>query len=294
MTAEPVQRTQPLLVRIARERDRKQIATFLEEDPFVHVYLIARVLNEPDLASAELLVATSGGRIAGIAIASGNVVVAVDRSLDATEVRLVIDALADAMIGRSPVVRAVIAEADLVEMLWQRLQLHLMPPTVVRLTQPIYVLTQEEAERGDFPASLKTVRRATRAEHDILVAACSAMHLEEVGINPLDRDAAGYRDRVRDLIDSGRALVLMLGREIAFKCEISAVTPAAVQLTGVWTAPHLRRKGFAQAALREICGGVGRQGKAVTLFVNDFNAPAIRLYEQLGFRKIGTNRALIW
>ena len=37
-----------------------------------------------------------------------------------------------------------------------------------------------------------------------------------------------------------------------------------------------------------------REGKTVTLFVNDFNAPAIALYESLGFTRIGMNRALIW
>ena len=30
------------------------------------------------------------------------------------------------------------------------------------------------------------------------------------------------------------------------------------------------------------------------MFVNDFNSPAISLYESLGFKRIGVNRALIW
>ena len=46
--------------------------------------------------------------------------------------------------------------------------------------------------------------------------------------------------------------------------------------------------------LREVCGHLARKGKSVTLFVNDFNRPAIALYESLGFRQIGVNRALIW
>ena len=81
---------------------------------------------------------------------------------------------------------------------------------------------------------------------------------------------------------------------IAAKCEFSAVTPDAVQLMGVWTAPAYRRRGLSRAMLREVCGHLARKGKTVTLFVNDFNRPAMSLYEGLGFQRIGVNRALIW
>jgi hypothetical protein len=63
---------------------------------------------------------------------------------------------------------------------------------------------------------------------------------------------------------------------------------------GVWTHPAFRRKGHGRELLREVCGHLFRKGKTVTLFVNDFNAPAIALYEGLGFQRIGMNRALIW
>ena len=91
-----------------------------------------------------------------------------------------------------------------------------------------------------------------------------------------------------------RSLVQVENGEIVFKCELSAVTAEAVQLMGVWTSPGFRNRGLAGAALREICGHILRRGKRVTLFVNDFNYVATRLYERLGFRKIGENRALIW
>jgi predicted GNAT family acetyltransferase len=126
------------------------------------------------------------------------------------------------------------------------------------------------------------------------VPACAAMHKEEVGIDPLERDAAGYRERIRELVERQRSVVRMVDGRIASKCEFSAVTPDSAQLMGVWTNPHFRRKGLAKSMLREVCGHMFRAGKTVTLFVNDFNAPAIGLYEALGFQQIGLNRALIW
>jgi len=99
---------------------------------------------------------------------------------------------------------------------------------------------------------------------------------------------------VRELIEQKRSIVLVDGHRIAAKCEFSAVTPEAVQLMGVWTAPDLRRRGLSRVLLREVCGHLARRGKTVTLFVNDFNQPAVALYESLGFQRIGVNRALIW
>ena len=163
------------------------------------------------------------------------------------------------------------------------------PPTVLRMSQPIFELHG----RLDLP-DLSFIRYATIRDLDQLVPACAAMHREEVGIDPLERDALGYRERVRELIDRRRSFVRIEDGRIAAKCELSAVTPEAAQIMGVWTAPDQRRRGFGRALMREVCGHLCRQGKAVTLFVNDFNKVAVRLYESLGFRQIGLNRAMIW
>jgi hypothetical protein len=141
---------------------------------------------------------------------------------------------------------------------------------------------------------MQKTRYATVRDLDQLVPACAAMHKEEVGIDPLERDAVGYRERVRELVEKKRAVVRVEQGKIVSKCEFSAVTADAVQLMGVWTHPQFRRHGLARETLLEICGHLFRQGKTVTLFVNDFNLPAITLYESMGFQRIGMNRALIW
>jgi predicted GNAT family acetyltransferase len=169
------------------------------------------------------------------------------------------------------------------------LQRRIDPPTVVRMNQPVYAIRG----RTDYP-DLTVCRYSTVHDIDALVPAAAAMHKEEVGIDPLERDAAGYRDRVRELIEKKRSVVRIHERAIVSKCEYSAVTPEAVQLMGVWTHPQFRRRGFGRELLREVVGHLAREGKAVTLFVNDFNRPAMALYESLGFQRIGMNRALIW
>ena len=224
-----------------------------------------------------------------VASLATNIVLAGDPAAPRDVLDAALAAIADRILTRMLPVRAIISPANLVEGLWSRLRTRLDPPTVVRMTQPVYAIRR----RFDLP-ELTESRYATRSDLEQLVPACAAMHKEEVGIDPLERDAVGYRERIRDLIERKRSIVLMANGVIAAKCEFSAVTPDAVQLMGVWTAPAYRRRGLSRAMLREVCGHLARKGKTVTLFVNDFNRPAMSLYEGLGFQRIGVNRALIW
>jgi predicted GNAT family acetyltransferase len=263
--------------------------TFLRRDPLINVYLISRLLEERFAAATQMVEVRYNREPVLIASLATNIVLASDPAQPREVTETAIAAIADRILTRMLPVRAIISPAALVEMLWSRLRTRLDPPTVVRVTQPVYAIRG----RLDFP-DLDQARYSTQRDLDALVPACAAMHKEEVGIDPMERDAAGYRERIRELIERKRSLVLTLEGRVAAKCEFSAVTPDAIQLMGVWTAPDLRRRGLSRTLLREVCGHLARRGKTVTLFVNDFNLPAVSLYELLGFQRIGVNRALIW
>lgn len=276
-------------LRSLSDDDAGPALAFLRRDPLINVYLISRLLEERFVSATQTVEVRYNRDIVLVASLATNVVMAVDSSAPSDITDIAIAAIADRILTRMLPVRAIISPAPLVEGLWKRLQSQLDPPTVVRMSQPVYAI----GGRFDFP-DLKEARYATPRDLDALVPACAAMHQEEVGIDPLERDAAGYRERIHELVEKKRSIVRLIDGEIAAKCEFSAVTPDAVQLMGVWTDPNLRRRGLGRALLREVCGHLARKGKTVTLFVNDFNQPAITLYERLGFKRIGVNRALIW
>jgi predicted GNAT family acetyltransferase len=263
--------------------------SFLRRDPLINVYLISRILEERFASSTQTIEVRHNREIVLVASLATNIVLAGDGEmpLDVTETAIAV--VAERILTRMMPVRAIISPAHLVEMLWSRLRTRLDPPTVVRMNQPVYAIRG----RLDYP-DLKVARYATTRDIEALVPACAAMHREEVGIDPMERDAAGYQERVRELVEQKRSVILVAGGEIAAKCEYSAVTDETIQLMGVWTNPRFRRRGYARTLLREVCGHGARKGKSITLFVNDFNAPAIALYESLGFQRIGMNRALIW
>lgn len=276
-------------LRLLSDDDFKGALEFLRRDPLINVYLISRLLEERTLAASQVAVVRYNGAIVLVVSLATNIVLADDPSVSRDITDSAVALVADRILTRMLPVRAIISPAALVEELWSSLRSRLQPPTVVRMNQPIYALSR----RLDYP-DLTTARYSTLRDLDQLVPACAAMHKEEVGIDPLERDALGYRERIRELIEKRRSVVRVIDGVIASKCEYSACTPEAVQLMGVWTDPRYRRRGLSKALLREVCGHLLRKGKTVTLFVNDFNAPAIALYETLGFRRIGLNRAMIW
>src|SRR5438132_3016960 len=262
---------------------------FLRRDPLINVYLISRLLEERFASATQMVEVRYNREVVLVASLATNVVLASEPAAPADVIDGAVSVIAERILTRMLPVRAIISPAPLVDALWKRLQSRIDPPTVVRMNQPVYAL-RASLEFPDFT----DCRYATMRDIEALVPACAAMHKEEVGIDPLDRDAAGYRERVRELVEKKRSVIRVHERAIVAKCEYSAVTEDAVQLMGVWTHPRHRRRGFGRHLLREVCGHLGRRGTSVTLFVNDFNRPAVALYESLGFKKIGMNRALIW
>lgn len=273
-----------------RRESLEEVLEFLALQPLINVYLRARLVEETVASIAQTILVRRHGRIILVAAITSNVVLGTAPHVGRSDLEGAVSEVARWIIRDSALVRAIICEAELVEMLWSQLQTVLSRPTVVRLSQPVYALRSMTPPLPELSAA----RHASSEDLEELIPACAAMHREEVGIDPLARDPVGYAARIRDLVRMERAIILRHGGRIGFKCEYSAVTDDAVQLMGVWTAPTLRRKGLARRGLLEVCGHLLRNGKVVTLFVNDFNLPAIELYESIGFSRIGCNRAMIW
>ncbi len=276
-------------IRPLSDEDAAVAVAFLRRDPLINIYLLSRMIEEKSAAATQMFAVRHNREIVLLASLATNIVLAGDATVAKDITDTAVALVAERILTRMLPVRAIISPAELVESLWSHLRMRVDPPTVVRMNQPIYAIRRQLG----FP-DLDESRLATMRDLDQLVPACAAMHKEEVGIDPLQRDAVGYRERIRELVERQRSVVRIVDGRIVAKCEFSAVTDDAVQLMGVWTSPLSRRHGYARGLLREVCGHLFRKGKAVTLFVNDFNAPAIALYETLGFQKIGMNRALIW
>lgn len=183
--------------------------------------------------------------------------------------------------------RMLIGEEGAVTDLWAGSRERLPAAREDRPGQPVYVISAapEPGESG--------LRAATVDDLDLLVPACARAHQGELGIDPLVRDADGFRWRTRSQIEEGRSWLWEEGGVILFKAEASAWTPAAVQLQQVWTDPEARGAGNAQRGLRDLIRLLLEQVPTVCLFVRADNPEAIALYERVGMEHVLDYRSVL-
>lgn len=285
----------------AQRRDLGALAELCALDPVTHV--VPRMHLDAALRSGVVpgglwVVRRRVGlsrEIAGLVWAGANLTVALSASADADADEDLRADLAAAMIGRLSRPAALVGDAALMLDLWGRVEPWWGPAREVREHQVSMRIDgpARAASRALDPAlALEPVRRAQPEDYDALLPACVHMFIGEVGYDPMRHGRAAYEDRLRFLIRAGRAHLqfgLVDGiRQVVFKAEVGALGGGVAQLQGVWVHPALRGRGLASAGLAEVIGAVQADtAPTVSLYVNDFNAPALAAYRAVGFAEVG-------
>ncbi|MFD5821131.1 DUF4081 domain-containing GNAT family N-acetyltransferase [Nesterenkonia xinjiangensis] len=158
-------------------------------------------------------------------------------------------------------------------------------PRDVRADQPLLTMTGPSSE-----VPLPGVRQAQSEDFARVEPACAAMFTEELGFSPYAQGSAQYRERIRSLIAAGHSQVLTdpVTGEVIFKAEYGAVTDDVVQIQGVWVRPDHRGQGLAVPGMAAVVDHALTLAPTVSLYVNSYNAPAIRAYRRVGFEQVGT------
>jgi predicted GNAT family acetyltransferase len=128
-------------------------------------------------------------------------------------------------------------------------------------------------------------RLAERSDEDRVLKLSAAMYTEEMGENPMARDPDGYRRRVRMLISRGWTYVYESAGKLQFKMDVGCASHQTAQIQGVYVPPELRGHGVGTAAMAACCDLALDRHPNLSLYVNDFNAPAVALYERIGFER---------
>ena len=264
--------TVPSLATKLVEPRREQILRFCEKDPVERVFL-------EDVARRGL------GRFVGLA-EDGELHALCHLGVNVVPSGAGCGAFAREATRAAP--RMVIGEALAVTELWEAAHERLPRPREDRPGQPVFVIRTP-------PDSGKTgLRPATLDDLDLLLPACAAAHEQELGLDPLARDAEGFRWRTRSQIEDERSWLWVEDGVILFKAEASAWTPEAVQLQQVWVDPSVRRRGYGARGLGDLCRLLLESVTTVCLFVRAENAPAIRLYETIGMEHTLDYRSLLF
>jgi predicted GNAT family acetyltransferase len=116
---------------------------------------------------------------------------------------------------------------------------------------------------------------------------------EELGYDP--RASSGeFNANVRASVERGAWWIGEIAGRLCFYCNEGPYSPRTLQLQGIWTPPDMRRRGLASAALYGICERLLQTHATLSLYVNDFNAPALALYARLGFTQVGEFTTLLF
>ncbi|WP_068262866.1 GNAT family N-acetyltransferase [Janibacter limosus] len=139
------------------------------------------------------------------------------------------------------------------------------------------------------------VRPATLDEVDLVLPAAEHMFTQEIGYRPYTGSPAFYRDSIWRLVRAGRTYVVIEGGRVIFKADVGSVALGTCQIQGVWLSPELRGQGLAAsmmaAALEQ---SMIDHAPLATLYVNDFNAPALATYRRIGMERVGTFSTILF
>ncbi|HYX42211.1 MAG TPA: GNAT family N-acetyltransferase [Pyrinomonadaceae bacterium] len=131
---------------------------------------------------------------------------------------------------------------------------------------------------------VRGLRLAESADLDRLVQVNAEMIETECGINPLKRDAIGFRVRLLRRIEQGRVWVWVQHGKLLFKADVVADTPAAVYLEGVWVHPEERRRGYGLRCMSQLGRMLLARTETVCLVVHE-DAPAMQdFYRKAGYK----------
>ena len=274
-------------VRQLGESERRAVERLLDLDPFAGAQVAERV-SARGLAwwRAEGRILGYGTRrnLESICWLGGNLtpILATDSA---------VAAFAEQLSGEERLCSSIVGRADAVLGLWDRLADHWGPARDVRPISLCWPPTP-------CPASRSTPRCVGCRPDEVhrLFPAAVAMYAEEVGVSPLaDDDGRAYRRRVEDLVRAGRAYARLVDGEVVFKAELAVVTRRTAQIQGVWVAPQWRGRGIAAAAMAAVVrDALLRVAPTVSLYVNDFNLPARRVYQRCGFHPVGTLATILF
>jgi hypothetical protein len=265
--------TGAFLLEGGRERE---VLNFLSARP-VHTVYMAGFIRDNGLESPRNRGAFYGcrdraGRLEGVALV-GHVTQVEARTGGALR------ALARAAQGCSSA-HVIMGEQERIRAFWGHYAAAGQPPRLA-CRELLFVL----ARPADADASAAgLLRPAAAADLPLVMPAQAGMAVEECGVNPLEVDPEGFRERCARRIERGRVWVSVgAGGRLDFKADVMAETPEAAYLEGVYVRPGARGRGLGRRCLTQLGRELLARSRALCLLVNESNLEAQSFYRKTGF-----------
>ncbi len=127
------------------------------------------------------------------------------------------------------------------------------------------------------------LRPALREELELVMPIQAELAFAESGVNPLDVDPEGFRERCLRRIEQGRTWVVVENGLLVFKADVISKTPEVVYLEGVWLREDRRKQNAGTHFMSELMRRLLKDAKSICLLVNETNKWAQGFYRKCGF-----------
>jgi RimJ/RimL family protein N-acetyltransferase len=261
---------------------KNAVLTYLARAPYLNVFISHVVLH--DLASAtraKILVALDDGQVRGVAYFGRQLVLAADATALAPFAEY-----AKSYRGE----RMIVGPRETVSAYWELARAWHAPPRITRDRQLVMMIDREHLLPYDRRVS---VRHALAREWKAVADSSAQMVEQELAYDPR-RNAPDFSANIREMIARKLWWVGVAGSSLCFFCNVGPWCTTTAQLQGIWTPPQLRGQGLATAALAGICDRLLEVSTTLSLYVNDFNAAAIALYDRVGFKHVADFQTLLF
>jgi predicted GNAT family acetyltransferase len=259
-------------VRTAGSTDADALAGFASERPIAWTDFASIALLQPD--EPKVWIAVDENQLIRAAAIDDGLAMSVAGSVEGlAAIRSVAPNLQGKLViaGRTEDVRSFVSEIE-GDPRRERLE-HFMSVTSAQLRHPVEAIPLRIATEADLPMLLRVRSAALEEEYGIEVPEHSTLYVELA--SAVTRAVA--LQGVAIWVEDGRC---------AFTAQLIAKTPSASMFGDLFVDPDLRGRGRATRALTAFCAWLMSESEHVGLRVGKDNAPAVRLYERVGFEVI--------
>jgi ribosomal protein S18 acetylase RimI-like enzyme len=130
---------------------------------------------------------------------------------------------------------------------------------------------------------VENLRRATAAELELVMPVQAELAFAESGINPLQVDPQGFRNRCLRRIEQGRTWVVIEDGKLIFKADVISRTADVNYLEGIWLSEERRANGNGLRFMSDLLRRLLEETKSICLLVNETNKHAQNFYRKCGF-----------
>jgi len=134
-------------------------------------------------------------------------------------------------------------------------------------------------------AEVPGLRLATAADLDLILPVQDQMAFDESGVNPLERDSEGFRQRCARRIEQGRTWVLIEAGKLIFKADIVSDTSSVNYLEGIWTNEERRSQGYGSRCMSQLARLLLCRTQSLCVLVNEKNTKAQSFYQRAGYKR---------